>query len=779
MSSLGQHVELQHRDSIQESLLNDLSIYNQEDYHLEISEIMLNGKQFQNKAKLAMEERAEKEQQQSQQYILEKIHQLYSDSLEGIQKKLNILYQLPILRPKQIILWKLLINLLTLFVFFEIPVYIAFGEGFWKELETEYQVAALYYTISLLLVIDMGLDFITAYYKHGVVITDSRKIAINYLYGNFFFDLTALIISIARLSLFTPKFRFIFLMFYFKLPSFLRFDNQLNEMVLLYRRTRVFYEVGKRVIFMFYAFNVFLCVFYMIGLHSVASNYNSWLTNQGNFGIILDRPLHEIYFFGFYFSLGTVSTTMGYGDISPMNIIECSWSLLGVMFGLIIFANNINSFQKMMEEYNLNDLKQFKYKVSINKFMEQKQVPSDLQEIIRQYLNEYWHQQGLRDQEQEILVFQMLPPELKQELMYQSYGQFLQTTFFSKYFSKAFLKDLSEKITEVNYSTGNVIIEAGDSNDDQAFYFIQSGTVIIKCGNSEIVKKRLIQGDSFGELAFMTGQARTATVYSQEYSQLHKISRSDFLDVLKNYPDDYEIFCNLRDGLIFSSHFQSLGQFCWTCHKFDHYACSCPFTHYIPQVQNLIENTTVLDSNQNRIKIQRYNRKHWPTRTNQKILVNGLNKSKIQKYANVMLKTAKNINMQKQSPLKKQTSIQQSVQTFRQESESKSEFNKSEFIQDDSFKLNQQDENEQNQQTEQKDSNQSNLSSLQTKLNQYRDQQQYQIHQGLDYFDEPQNFKYYQKKYNYSNYKVFQGFKESQMKKQINIRKSFMPGTYN
>lgn len=37
----------------------------------------------------------------------------------------------------------------------------------------------------------MGLDFITAYFKHGVVITDSRKIAINYLYGNFIFDLTA------------------------------------------------------------------------------------------------------------------------------------------------------------------------------------------------------------------------------------------------------------------------------------------------------------------------------------------------------------------------------------------------------------------------------------------------------------------------------------------------------------------------------------------------------------------------------------------------------------
>ncbi|CAD8158535.1 unnamed protein product [Paramecium octaurelia] len=69
MSSLGQHMELQFRESIKESLLNEFSIYNQEEYRKELSEIMLNEKQFQNKAKLAMEEREEKEQQQSQLYI--------------------------------------------------------------------------------------------------------------------------------------------------------------------------------------------------------------------------------------------------------------------------------------------------------------------------------------------------------------------------------------------------------------------------------------------------------------------------------------------------------------------------------------------------------------------------------------------------------------------------------------------------------------------------------------------------------------------------------------
>lgn len=49
-------------------------------------------------------------------------------------------------------------------------------------------IDALFYTIALMLVVDIGLDFITAYYKHGNLVTDSSKIAKHYLYGYFIFD---------------------------------------------------------------------------------------------------------------------------------------------------------------------------------------------------------------------------------------------------------------------------------------------------------------------------------------------------------------------------------------------------------------------------------------------------------------------------------------------------------------------------------------------------------------------------------------------------------------
>ena len=46
----------------------------------------------------------------------------------------------------------------------------------------------LFYSLEAILLVDMALEFVTAYYKHGNLVTDSLKIAKHYLYGYFIFD---------------------------------------------------------------------------------------------------------------------------------------------------------------------------------------------------------------------------------------------------------------------------------------------------------------------------------------------------------------------------------------------------------------------------------------------------------------------------------------------------------------------------------------------------------------------------------------------------------------
>lgn len=53
----------------------------------------------------------------------------------------------------------------------------------------------------------------------------------------------------------------------------------------------------------------------MLGIYGDNIHINTWLNVPGNFGIIKDKTIHEIYFYSFYFSLNVLSTTMGFGDI--------------------------------------------------------------------------------------------------------------------------------------------------------------------------------------------------------------------------------------------------------------------------------------------------------------------------------------------------------------------------------------------------------------------------------------------------------------------------------
>ena len=44
---------------------------------------------------------------------------------------------------------------------------------------------------------------------------------------------------------------------------------------------------------------------------------------------------------------------------------------------------------------------------------------------------------------------------------------------------------------------------------------------------------------------------RMASARSKKYSQILKLNRAVFLDIIKKYPTDHERFCYLRDELIF------------------------------------------------------------------------------------------------------------------------------------------------------------------------------------------------------------------------------------
>ncbi len=97
---------------------------------------------------------------------------------------------------------------------------------------------------------------------------------------------------------------------------------------------------------------------------------------------------------------------------------------------------------------------------------------------------------------------------------------------------------------------------------------MHTGKVEVFFGDLERHQKRLGEthvictlssGQFFGEEEFFTGQSRRFSIRCKDFSTLLKVSRPDFLRLLREYPQDYEIFCKIKDELALHRQFRSLG----------------------------------------------------------------------------------------------------------------------------------------------------------------------------------------------------------------------------
>lgn len=96
---------------------------------------------------------------------------------------------------------------------------------------------------------------------------------------------------------------------------------------------------------------------------------------------------------------------------------------------------------------------------------------------------------------------------------------------------------LVEKIIPYIYEPGQIIIEEGDSGD--SIFLIKSGCarVVAHIFGKEIELAILSPGDVFGEVAFLTGRPRTASVIASDMIEVLEFNKLLLEDIFERYPD--------------------------------------------------------------------------------------------------------------------------------------------------------------------------------------------------------------------------------------------------
>ncbi|KAL4489395.1 hypothetical protein ABPG72_002691 [Tetrahymena utriculariae] len=453
------------------------------------------------------------------------------------------------------IIWDIFVGTSTLYLFFAISVSLSFG---------------------------IFIDLNTGFYQQGILIKNRKTAALNYLKQYFIFDF----VSTASLvgQLFCNDFQYFIILFFLKAKYFTKISKILKEVLHIkpiFRDIESFFKVICVIIF---AAHFFACMY--ISMANYFEITNNWVSKQG---LDIRTQQYSVYIRAFYYSTVTM-LTVGYGDVTPVNNAEYSIVICTILIGCIFFGYSLNKIGTIFSEMEEQEKKIIKNLFIVNQYMARKDIQKDLQFQVREYLTYYWSQNNSTENKVLEHIIGSLSEGLKQKLQIQATRKVLnQCPIFRQNFTDEFLQKASTLIKEYRCYPDEIITYQGDV-DDSSIFFVEQGSVIMYFqgqtnnqgkNDTSAEFRELNKGDTFGFFSFFTGQPRQLSIKSAGFTSLLYIERSPFIKLIKQYQQDYEIFCTICDNLFTGYLYQQVHSDCYCCQYNDHLITDCPKIHLV------------------------------------------------------------------------------------------------------------------------------------------------------------------------------------------------------
>ncbi|CAD8109279.1 unnamed protein product [Paramecium sonneborni] len=490
--------------------------------------------------------------QQSRKYIYEilsKIPQIHPESL----KKIVWDY------------WTILFRLLLLIM---IPLEIAYQPQFLFD-----KSMGLTISIIFILIIDNILRFNTICYLSGQAVYDRWQITQVNLNFQTFSDLALIFLLIYFLQ--NEGNQFQYLMLLISLTQHYQINQTLQkseESQYFTKKQKAFINLFKLLIYLIYVLHLFSCIWF----------FNSSL-NYGNSWIILKELDHQQwqlqYLEAFYFAIVTM-LTIGYGDNVPKTWNEKIVAIFFILSACLWFSYSINAIGTIIKEINLHFMERSKKIRVINRYMHQRNIPFSLQYRIREYLTFRWKEEAEIDLQQEETLLNELSEELKQDLKKQANNVFFKhCDFLFKNFSLELQNSLSPFIKRKIIQPQNTFSIYTLSDFYQPHLcFVEQGQLQYQNVLNVSLKSVQNQGQFLEVQEFIEENDNSQTFKAIGYVSLLVLSKSDFISIIRQYPKDYQKYCNLRDQFILQINRQHLvfGQYCAACNTNSHTLKECP-----------------------------------------------------------------------------------------------------------------------------------------------------------------------------------------------------------
>jgi len=407
-------------------------------------------------------------------------------------------------------IWTTLITVVIIYLSIEIPLELIFHYEIPDWLKFSNII------ITLIFMVDIFLNFRTAYYHDGRLIMDKLKIRKYYLKGNFFIDFIATIP-------FEPILMLMGLGAWGSASSSLRF-LRLLRLLRLFRISSVLKAksplIEKPIFVTIFQYTTFS----FLASHGIACG---WLSVNG---LNLEEDNFTNYVHSMYWTVTTL-TTVGYGDVTPADNIGKLYTMLVMILGVGMYGFIIGNISSLLVKVDADREEQREKMAELVAFMTRNEVPKDLRDEVICF---YIHFLTVRSGKLKETVMRELPDPLRDQLeLYVSLKMINMVPFFRPLGTKC-KEALSKVLEPLVVGPDKYVIKEGDIGKEM--YFVGHGLLQVFVENVGDIAE-IDRGSFFGEMALMEETPRTASVKSLTYCNLYKLDKDNFLKIMDEFEE--------------------------------------------------------------------------------------------------------------------------------------------------------------------------------------------------------------------------------------------------
>ncbi|CAK65385.1 unnamed protein product (macronuclear) [Paramecium tetraurelia] len=417
----------------------------------------------------------------------------------------------------------------------------------------------IYKLILRIFLIEILLNFNTAYYSKGMIHESRQKIFKHYVQGEFAYDLIVVIPFLIS----QYKIPYINFMLLLRITRVKKIFEQIEEISLIREKFAAPIDICKLLYFLILVSHMLGCAWHFVGQIELQNNIdNCWLTRYG----YADKDWVVRYIASLYF--GTITAfTIGYGDIVPQNQFEQMFVILTVLITSLIFGYTISAIQQIFGQLREKTDQHRNNMATVNSYLKKNKINPLLQMRIRKYFEYFF----TLDETQDVLM-DHLNEDLKQELKASIFIPKLKQCQLINRFNDSLLAQLSRVVKTQKYIPGQIIFQQGD--------FVPKAMFLVRGEIESLINKvsiRTQKQGSFGIREFFLRNAVHYTTKATKFSEIAYITHEEFIEVVKRQTSNYEQYCLLRDDLQFDL-CPIQCQVCLRSHNF----MDCPVVFYSP-----------------------------------------------------------------------------------------------------------------------------------------------------------------------------------------------------